>query len=278
MKLSRKFLSLFGFTLAMQLLPLPLSAEWHEQQQAIMGTSVKVRIWHPQARHAEMAIADVMAEMERINQLMSPYIESSELYLLNQKAARRAVPVSGELFALLARSAAISEMSDGAFDITFASVGYLYQYREGTRPDQKQIAGTLDAIDYRHVLLDAETRSVRFDHPHVRIDLGGIAKGYAVDLAYHILKSLEIQHGYVSAGGDSRLIGDRRGRPWMIGVQDPRKPDQQAVLLPLTETAVSTSSGPAQANVAQPSPVAGFVDSMNCPAEPSRQRPSMKSW
>jgi hypothetical protein len=96
-------------------------------------------------------------------------------------------------------------------------------------------------VGWRLLTLDRGARTVRFTRPGMRIDLGGFAKGYAVDNAARILRAHGIRHAMVSAGGDSRVIGDRRGRPWTIGVRDPRRPGEVVALLPLEDVAVSTS-------------------------------------
>jgi thiamine biosynthesis lipoprotein len=149
--------------------------------------------------------------------------------------------VSAELFELLEKSRQVSQMTHGAFDITYASVGRYYDYRKGTRPDDELFASAIKAINYRYVELDAITRSVRFARPEVYVDLGGIAKGYAVDRCIQIMVDAGVEHGSVSAGGDSRILGDRRGKPWTVGVRDPRREGAMAAVLPLTDTAVSTS-------------------------------------
>jgi len=151
------------------------------------------------------------------------------------------MPVSAELFELLVRARRVSELTDGAFEITYASVGRFCDYREGRRPDDETLRTALDAIDYRYVRLDAEAGWVRFDHDAVYVDLGGIAKGYAVDRCIELLAVAEVVHTGVSAGGDSRMLGDRRGRPWSVGVRHPRAKGEMAAVLPLTDTAVSTS-------------------------------------
>lgn len=216
-------------------------AEWFEDDQGIMGTNIHVELWSDSEQQGNDAIQAVMAEMQRINQLMSPYIESSELSQLNSHAAIVAVPVSMELFELIALSVELAKETDGAFDITFASVGYLYNYREGQKPQQDQIDELLKAINYRHIKFNINEHSIFFAHPNVKIDLGGIAKGHAVDNAIDILKQRGIKHALVTAGGDTKLLGDRLGKPWMVGIRDPRNKDKQAVVLPLADTALSTS-------------------------------------
>lgn len=220
---------------------LPTAAQWIEGTQPIMGTRIHAEVWAEDAERGRQAVADVMAEMERINQLMSPYIESSELARINARAAEQAVPTSRELMNLLARSEQLAKRTDGAFDITYASIGHRYDYRAGERPSADEIDAALPAINYRNVLLDWETMSVRFTRPGVSIDLGGIAKGHAVDRAISILRARGFEHASVSAGGDSRILGDRRGKPWVVGVRDPDNEDEMKAVLPLSDVAVSTS-------------------------------------
>jgi thiamine biosynthesis lipoprotein len=215
--------------------------KWFEGNEGIMGTNIHVELWSDSAQQGEDAIQAVMGEMQRINQLMSPYIASSELSQLNSSAADTPVPVSKELYELIALSVELAKETDGAFDITFASVGYLYNYRESQKPEQGQIEALLQAINYRHIRFDLTEHSISFAHPNVKIDLGGIAKGHAVDNAIDILKQRGIKHGLVTAGGDTKLLGDRRGKPWLVGIRDPRNKDKQAVVLPLADTALSTS-------------------------------------
>ena len=229
------------FFLLMLILPVAATADWYKQEQAIMGTQIAVEFWDEDTQHAAQCAEQVFSEMRRIDALMSPYKPNSELSRINQQAAGQAIQISEEMFSLLKKSLYMSQLSDGAFDITFSSVGHLYNYREGIKPSEQEIQQSLEAINFRHVLLDEANRSVRFARPGVRVDLGGIAKGYAVDNGIAILARCGIKGGLVSAGGDSRILGDRGNRPWMMGVRHPRKKDAVAVVLPLSNTAISTS-------------------------------------
>lgn len=233
-----------GFTLCLLIVQGMLAqaafGAWYKDEQAIMGTSVSAEIWHDGADEAAELLAAVMTEMRRIEGAYSPYIESSELSKLNRTAARRPVKVSKEMWTLLRASQRVSALSNGAFDITYASAGRLYDYREGNRPDTSALASAVAAINYKHVVL-SRGRRVRFAHPGVYVDLGGIAKGYAVDRCVELLRKRGVSQGMVAAGGDSRILGDRMGRPWTVGVQNPRDREKMIALLPLIDTAVSTS-------------------------------------
>jgi len=226
------------------LLTSPASANWFSNSFQVMGTQAHVEFWldkPEQDRQSEHLISQVKKEMSRIDKAMSPYKSSSELSQVNNNAASGPITISRELFTLLDVSQKIAELSDGAFDITYASIGYQYNYRKKQRPDQASITQALKAIDYRAVILDKTASTVRFSHPEVKIDLGGIAKGYAVKQCIALLKAAGIKHALVSAGGDTILLGDRRGRPWYVGIKHPRAKDKSAVQLPLSDEAISTS-------------------------------------
>jgi FAD:protein FMN transferase len=216
-----------------------INADWLKQQRNMMGTRISLEIDSNNQEHAQTCANQVFSEFNRIEQLMSPYIAESEISQINNKAVDQAVRVSPELFNLLKTSIKFSKISDGAFDISFASIGYQYDYRKHIQPDERHIKQALPSVNYRNIKLVNNT--VRFTHPGMRIDLGGIAKGYSVDRAIELLQNCGITSGIVTAGGDSRIMGDKNGRPWIIGIQHPRNKDAYALRIPLSNTAISTS-------------------------------------
>ncbi|MEO9944196.1 FAD:protein FMN transferase [Paraglaciecola sp.] len=237
----KKTLCYYSLFLLLITVPVSIQAKWFESKQGIMGTNIQVELWSESAVTGEAAIEAIMSEMHRIDQLMSPYKPSSELSKLNAKAAIEPVTVSKELFDLISLAIELSKETQGAFDITFASVGFLYDYREHKKPKQNNINELLPAIDYRHIKLEEGNHSIFFGHENVKIDLGGIAKGHAVDNSIHILQQTGIKYALVTAGGDTRLLGNRLDKPWMVGIRDPRNKNKQAVVLPLADIALSTS-------------------------------------
>ena len=214
---------------------------WIKREENIMGTAISVELWSADHCAGNAAIDAVMAEMHRIDKTMSPHKADSDLSIINRDAGKMPVAISAEMFHLLARAAYFSRLSEGAFDISYAAVGRLFDYRLQTRPNDAELAKAREAVGYRHIQLDAKNMTVQFFRPDVCIDLGGFAKGHAVDNATRILRQLGISHANVSAGGDSRVMGDRRGRPWMIGVRDPRSAEGVIAVLPLEDTSISTS-------------------------------------
>lgn len=233
-----------GPRLATLLLLLPCVqalADWVGEARPMMGTEVSVYLWSDEPDLGRQALEEVFAEAERINRLMSTYLDGSEISEINRLAAEQPVVAGEELFRLIQRSLDISELTHGAFDITYDSVGQHYDFRERQRPDAGTVEAEKENIDYRYVELDEASSSVTFLKEGVRINLGGIAKGYVVERGVNILRGLGIQHAIVTAGGDSRLLGDRRGRPWMVGIRDPREEGQVAISVPLADEAISTS-------------------------------------
>ena len=216
-------------------------ADWMQRTEAIMGTRCYVELWADDPAKGNDAIDAVMAELRRIDDLMSHYKPESELSAINQHANERPVQVDKELFDLIKLSTHYSQITEGAFDITYASVGYLYDYRRRIHPSEEQIKQALPAVNWRNMLLDEQQHTVRFEHPGMRIDLGGIGKGYAVDRGIDILKARGIDRALVTAGGDSRIIGDRNGRPWLVAIRHPDNPNKVVTRIPLSDSAMSTS-------------------------------------
>jgi len=238
--MGRRFLAALA---AGALLSAPARAEWVTRiADGILGTRITVELWVDDPAAADPANEAVLAAMRHVDETMSTYKPTSEVSQVNARAADGPMHISRELFDLLATAKEYSKLTDGAFDITYASVGYLYDFRKHRRPDEQQIQKALPAVNYEHILLDEAAQTVKFTQPGVRIDLGGIAKGYAVDLGIQALQRLGITHAYVAAGGDSRIIGDRFGKPWLVGIRDPRKgPDSVIARIPLVDAAMSTS-------------------------------------
>lgn len=223
-------------------------SQWLQAEWDVMGTRATLELWlEPADGHANVqgdafkhpAVRAVRAEFERLNQLLSPWIVDSELALVNANAANKNVAISSEFKSLLQRSRWYFDKTQGAFDITFASAGNLYDYRKGVQPDKAALESVAPAIGLDQVSVNNE--GVTFSDAATRIDLGGIAKGYAIDQAIALLKTFSIKHAYIGLGGDSYVLGDRKGRPWQVGIRHPRDDNAVALTLPVRDIAISTS-------------------------------------
>ena len=239
MGLANKWLAV-AFVLAAALPPAARAA-WQDRTEAIMGTRIYVQVWSEDPGKGNEAMDAVMAEMRRIDNLMSHYKPESQLSQINQRGNTEAVQVDKELFDLIKLSTYYSQITEGAFDITYASVGYMYDYPNHIHPSEAQIRSALPAINWHNLLLDEAHHTVRFEHPGMKIDLGGIGKGYAVDRCIDILKARGFAHALVTAGGDSRFLGDHMGRPWLAAIRHPDNPQLVVTRIPLSDSAVSTS-------------------------------------
>lgn len=237
-----RFVRVWRVCLLLLMFVMPLArADWYLYRDTAMTTSVELEFWLDDPAQADVIARSVLSVFHQVDHQMSRYRDDSELSRVNREAAAGPVPVSSSLFRVLSKAREVSELSHGAFDITFGSVGYLYDFRKHRKPTDDELQQGLAGVDYRSVELDAETQAVRFRHPGTVTDLGGIAKGYAVDLGIERLRQAGIRYARLSAGGDMRLLGNKRGRPWVVGVRDPRAENREAVRLPLEEVAVSTS-------------------------------------
>jgi thiamine biosynthesis lipoprotein len=228
-------------------LPLPAQDQpiRYEAHHNAMGTEFTVAAYGRDAKHLDEVANEVFREIDRLDAQMSNYKPESEISALNRAAARGAVIVEPALFALIQDSLRCSRETDGAFDIT---VGPLMQawgfFRgQGRVPSRAELAKVLERVGYRHVRLDTERREVRFDHPGVELDLGGIAKGYAVDRAVEILRENGVTAALVSSGTSSLYaLGAPPGeRGWRVNVRDPFEAGEAADVVWLKNYSLSAS-------------------------------------
>jgi thiamine biosynthesis lipoprotein len=233
--------ALAGCILCLGIAPTRAQAAWYSRTEAIMDTRIYVELWDTNPKHANAAIDAVMAEMHHVDDVMSDFKPNSELSQINEHAAQHPVVVSRELYDLIKLSTHYSRITDGAFDITVESVWRLYHFRRDIHPSDAQINALLPTVGWRQLIFNDRDHSIRFARPGMAIGLGGIAKGYVVDRSIDILKAMGIRHAIVTAGGDSRLLGDHRGRPWMVAIMDPWDLHKVVTMIPLTNEAISTS-------------------------------------
>jgi thiamine biosynthesis lipoprotein len=193
----------------------------------LMGTRASVNLWvgpSGDALAARDAITAAINEMARIEEIASEWREDSDLSRLNRSTGEP-VAVPPELFEILERSAKVSSETNGLFDVSFYGVGQLWKFEPGSRPPSPEaIAEHLPAVDWRAIELDPAARTVRLAKPGMKIGLGAIAKGYAVDRASAVLHARGFDNHIVEAGGDTQVSGQKGDKPWRVGVQDPQNP------------------------------------------------------
>jgi len=211
-----------------------------------MGTTYSLVLYGDNRDRLEMAAEAAFEEARRLDRLLSHFRPGSELSEVNRFAAQRPVKVTPELFDLLAACLDYSRLSEGAFDVTVGPLMQVWGFFKGSGrlPTKAELARAMENVGYRHLLLDAETRTVRFARPGLALDLGGIGKGYTVDRMVETLSENGVSQALVSAGGSS-LYG--LGSPgaesggWPVQIRDPRNSSRTVEELRLHNASLSTS-------------------------------------
>lgn len=188
----------------------------------LMDTVVTIKIYTRNRSDGERLIADAFDEGRRVERIMEPLKGDGELQRINNGDSAGWHVISPELRMVLEDAAKVNRLSDGAFDPTIAAVKWLWTFEEGsTVPDSSLIAGKMAGVGFSHVRFSGD--SLFIDNPATKIDLGGIAKGYAVDRMLAALDVDGVSGGLVNAGGDIAMFGEKPGdKDWVIAIQHPR--------------------------------------------------------
>src|SRR5262245_19413022 len=217
----------------------------YEDSRVSMGCVYTVVVYGHDTARLRMATAAALDEVDRIDRLMSHYKNDSELSLVNREAAKSPVKVDPELFDFIAECLRYSRESEGAFDITVGPLMKAWGFfrGEGRMPGEAELAEARGRVGYGHVILNQKDGTIFFYKAGVEIDLGGIAKGYAVDRAVAVLKQCGVTSALLSAGGSTiYALGAPPGKPaWEIEVQDPVERGRIATRVRLKDRALSVS-------------------------------------
>ena len=236
-------LSVFACT---QTAPAASSARLVERTATSMGSELQLTAWTPDEAGVASAFQAVFQETDRLDELMSIWHETSDVERLNAAAGQHPVQISSEVRDVLETARQVSDWTDGKFDVTFGVLSGLwkfdYQNKDDTIPDRTTVLERLPLINYRDLEINERSGTAFLRRKGMRANLGGIGKGYAVDSAAHILHRHGIHDFMIQFGGDMYLAGHRDGRPWRVGIRDPRGPaDRIFASLELTDSTFSTS-------------------------------------
>jgi FAD:protein FMN transferase len=190
-------------------------------RHAAMGTLFTITLYAPDAAAAEAAAGAAFKRIDALEDIMSDYEADSELNRLCDQPYGKPVPVSADLFDLLQRAQRISKASDGAFDVTIGPCVRLWRFARKRKvlPTQAELAAARAAVGWQKLRLDSRTRTVTLLAPHMRLDLGGIGKGYAADAAMQILKGRGLPRALVAASGDIAVGDPPPGQAgWKVGI------------------------------------------------------------
>ena len=206
----------------------PAAPALMEQSRLAMGSALRVAVWTADAAGAARAIEQVYGEFERIEAALSVWRPDSDVLRLNAAAGRGPIPVGDDMRVVLEAAAEASRLTHGKFDVTFGALADVWRFdhdHDNRVPTAEEIAARLPLIDYTAVRLDSKAGTAEIMRLGVRVHLGGIGKGYAVERAAALLRGAGFSDFLIQAGGDLYAAGRRGDRPWRVGLYDPRGSD-----------------------------------------------------
>jgi thiamine biosynthesis lipoprotein len=220
-----------------------LAPEPYKETQFLMDTIIEITAYGP---NAEKGVKAAFAEFKRIHDISNNFDANSQVSVVNQDAGKSKVVVDSDLITMVQHSNELSDKLDGVFDVTIGPLTNLWGigHKGDFVPSQAEIDKLLPLVNYKMVEINAAQNTIYLSKPGMMLDLGGIAKGYAADKAIDALRANGVTSALINAGGDVRVIGNRPdGKPWRIGVQDPRNSDGISAKISLTEWDTMETSG-----------------------------------
>ncbi len=211
----------------------------------LMGNRFEISVVSDDEQWGENLIESAISEIRRIERLLTTFNENSQTNQINANAGIRPVRVDKEVFNLIGRCIRISDLTQGAFDITYGSIDKRFWNFDKTMtalPDAATAKKMVRLINYKNIILNKETTSVFLKEKGMRIGFGGIGKGYAADRARLILEQNGVSGGVVNAAGDLTTWGTQpNGNPWTVGIADPNTKQHPFSYLDISQMAVATS-------------------------------------
>lgn len=217
----------------------------HKRVLKLMGNRFEISVVSDDESRASSSIDLAVAEISRIEKLLTTFSDDSQTNQINAAAGTKPVKVDQEVFQLIQRSLKISALTQGAFDITYGSIDkslWNFDVNMKSLPDAETARKAVRLINYKNVIMDPEHLTVMLKEKGMRIGFGGIGKGYAADRAKAILQQNGVNSGIVNAAGDLTTWGTQpNGKPWTIGIADPDKQLTPFSTLNISDTAIATS-------------------------------------
>jgi thiamine biosynthesis lipoprotein len=211
----------------------------------VMGTFVNITAVAADEETINKSFTAAFDKLTAVDEMMSDYKPESELSKVNRDAFKNPVKISDELFEVIKTALEYSKKTEGAFDITIGPVVELWRRteKEGKKPTEKELAWAKARTGYEKLILDEQNRTIRFAVDGMILDLGAIAKGYAIDLAVEAMKETGVAGGLIDVGGDIRCFGvsPKFNNVWRIGMEDPTGTEDLLKIMNLTDTAIATS-------------------------------------
>ncbi len=207
-----------------------------------LGTVVEITLIGNNKAALEEAMAAAFARITEIEMVADRFTAESEISAINRRKAPGTIAVSADMLRMLAISRKVSDLTGGAFDVTVAPLVDLWGFDVGGRlPAREEIERELSRVDYHRVAIDEASSTITPADGSVRLELGGIAQGYAAGEVERLIRERGIKSGVINISGDIAVIGDKKGKPWRIGVQDPRDTGKLCAVINAKDIAIVTS-------------------------------------
>lgn len=209
-----------------------------------MGCGFDITVVANNSIQANEYIDIAVAEISRIEKLISSWDKNSQTFAINKYAGIKPVKVDIELFRLIERAISISKLTDGAFDISYASMDKIWKFDGSmtTMPSKKEITASVEKVGYHNIILDKKNSTIFLNLKGMKIGFGGIGKGYAADKAKRLLISKGVPSGIINASGDMNTWGKQpNNKEWKIAITNPMNKNKVFAILPITNGAVVTS-------------------------------------
>ncbi|MDG3581400.1 FAD:protein FMN transferase [Galbibacter pacificus] len=220
------------------------SQEIHKRVLKLMGSRFEITVVSENEAKANEEIDLAISEISRIEKLISSWDPNSQTSKINKNAGIKPVKVSAELLELIKRAKSISELTDGAFDISYASMDALWKF-DGSMtkmPSEEKIKASVAKVGYKNIVLNPKDQSVLLKLPGMKIGFGAIGKGYAADKAKELLMKKGVVAGIINASGDMNTWGQQPdGSEWKVAITNPLNKNNAFALLPIDNEAVVTS-------------------------------------
>ncbi len=210
----------------------------------LMGSRFDITVVESDSTKARQSINTAIEEISRIEKIISSWDQNSETSKINKFAGIKPIKVSSELFDLIEHSLMISELTDGAFDISYASMDKIWKFDGSIKnmPSQKAISNSVKKVGYKNIVLNSAKQTVFLKLEGMKIGFGAIGKGYAADKAKELLISKGVKAGIINASGDMNTWGKQPdGNDWKVAITNPMNKEKAFALLPISDKAIVTS-------------------------------------
>lgn len=217
--------------------------ELYSEKKFLLGTEVTITLLAKNPVKAYKAFDEAFLEVKKVNDLMNPYTEKSDVFRVNKQAGEKSVEVSDETLTVVKKAIEIAKETKGAFDITFGPLGEIWDFKKKpfTPPSKESIIEAQSKVDYKFIKIMDD--KIFLSKEGAQMGLGGIAKGYSITLAMNALKDAGVKNAVVNAGGDIMVIGNKNGKKWLSAIQHPRNNKEYLAVIPVEDKEAIATSG-----------------------------------